>query len=115
MHSKQMFIVHLLDKKQSQNGIATVSGKCQTSNTCYPVGIKCVHTPSDSQKYDPDSSLKSIQTGNASNAKNSDKSQLDPKYLQPSRNRLGSSASSNNEVVPKSSLGTRKQQSVYFS
>ena len=65
MHSKQMFIVHLLDKKQSQNGIATVSGKCQTSNTCYPVGIKCVHTLSDSQKYDPDSSLKSIQTGNA--------------------------------------------------
>ena len=57
MHSKQMFIVHLLDKKQSQNGIATVSGKCQTSNNCYP-GIKCVHTLSDSQKYDPDSSLK---------------------------------------------------------
>lgn len=52
---------------------------------------------------------------NATNAKISDKSQLDPKYLQPSRNRLGSSATSNNEVVPKSSLGTRKQQSVYFS
>ena len=50
------------------------------------------------------------------NAKNSDKSQLDPKYLQPSRSRLGANTTStDNEVVRKNSASGRKQQSVYFS
>ena len=52
---------------------------------------------------------------NTSDAKNSDKSQLDAKYLQPSRNRIGSSTTGDNEVVRKSSLAAKKQQSVYFS
>ena len=54
---------------------------------------------------------------NTINSKNTEKSQLDPKYLQPAKNRLGSNTttSSDNDMVRKNSPSARKQQSVYFS
>ena len=52
---------------------------------------------------------------NKIDGKNTEKSQLDPKYLQPSRNRAGLHKPNENCALRKNSPSTSKQQSVYFS